>query len=189
TPDILHEYLQRGGPPAFRARLLLAATLGASYGIYSGFEVYENRPVREGSEEYLNSEKYEYRHWDWNQRGNLRGLIARVNSIRREHPALQSDWGLRFHQTDNDQLICYSKQSPDGTDAVLVVANLDPHFMQHGWIRVPLAELGLTADRGYEAHDLLSGETYHWHGEWNYVRLEPQVQPGHILRLRNASIA
>jgi starch synthase (maltosyl-transferring) len=109
-----------------------------------------------------------------------------VNTIRREHPALHSDWGLRFHQTDNDQLMCYSKQSPDLSDALLVVANLDPHLMQHGWIRVPLAELGLTAGRGYDAHDLLSGETYHWHGEWNYVRLEPQVQPGHILRLRNA---
>jgi starch synthase (maltosyl-transferring) len=189
TPDILHEYLQRGGPPAFRVRLLLAATLGASYGVYSGFEVCENRPVREGSEEYLNSEKYEYRHWDWNQPGNLRGLVARVNAIRREHPALQSDWGLRFHHTDNDQLICYSKQSPDRSDSVLVVANLDPHFMQHGWIRVPLAELGLAANGGYEAHDLLSGETYHWHGEWNYVRLEPQAQPGHILHLRNTSIA
>jgi starch synthase (maltosyl-transferring) len=185
TPDILHEYLQLGGPPAFRVRLLLAATLGASYGIYSGFEVCENRPVRAGSEEYLNSEKYEYRHWDWNQAGNLRDLIARVNTIRRERVALQSDWGLRFHETDNDQLICYSKQSSDRADAVLVVANLDPHFMQHGWIRVPLAELGLTADRGYDAHDLLSGETYHWHGEWNYVRLEPQVQPGHILHLRH----
>lgn len=184
TPDILHAYLQQGGPPAFRVRLLLAATLGASYGIYSGFEVCENRPARQGSEEYLNSEKYEYRHWDWRQPGNLRGLIARVNAIRREHSALQSDWGLRFHQTDNDQLICYSKRSADGSDALLVVANLDPRFMQHGWIRVPLTEFGLTADRGYEAHDLLSGETYRWHGEWNYVRLEPQVQPGHILHLR-----
>jgi starch synthase (maltosyl-transferring) len=189
TPDILHEYLQRGGPPAFRVRLILAATLGASYGIYSGFEVCENRPVRAGSEEYLNSEKYEYRHWDWNQAGNLRQLITRVNTIRRKHPALQSDWGLRFHPTDNDQLICYSKQSAGGPDAVLVVVNLDPHFMQHGWVRVPLAELGLSTDRGYEAHDLLSGETYYWHGEWNYVRLEPQVQPGHILRLRSTSIA
>ncbi len=183
TPDILHEYLQRGGPPAFRVRLLLAATLAASYGIYSGFEVCENRPVREGSEEYLNSEKYEFRHWDWNQEGNLRGLISRVNTIRREHPALRENAGLRFHQTDNDRLICYSRQSADGSDALLVVANLDPAFMQHGWIRVPLADLGLAGDRGYEAHDLLSGETYYWHGEWNYVRLEPQLQPGHILHV------
>jgi starch synthase (maltosyl-transferring) len=183
TPDILHEYLQRGGPPAFRVRLLLAATLGASYGIYSGFEVYENRAVREGSEEYLNSEKYEYRFWDWTRPDHARELIARVNAIRREHPALQTDWGLRFHQTDNDRLICYSKHSPDATDAVLVVANLDPHYMQHGFVRVPLAEFGLTAGRGYEVHDLLSGETYYWQGDWNYVRLDPQLRPGHILRL------
>jgi starch synthase (maltosyl-transferring) len=183
TPDILHEYLQRGGPAAFRVRLLLAATLGASYGIYSGFEVYENRAVREGSEEYLNSEKYEFRHWDWTQPDNARELISRVNAIRRAHPALQSDWGLRFHQTDNDQLICYSKQSPDATDAVLVIANLDPHFMQHGFVRIPVAEFGLVADRGYEVHDLLSGDTYYWQGEWNYVRLDPQLRPGHILRL------
>jgi len=183
TPDILHAYLQRGGPAAFSVRLLLAATLGASYGIYSGFEVCENRPVREGSEEYLDSEKYQYRHWDWNAPGNLRGLIGQINTIRHEHPALQHDRGLRFHQTDNDQLIAYSKQTPDGLDGLLVVANLDPAFMQHGWVRVPVAEFGLAADRGYEAHDLLSGETYHWHGEWNYVRLDPQVRPGHILRL------
>jgi starch synthase (maltosyl-transferring) len=183
TPDILHEYLQRGGPPAFRVRLLLAATIGATYGIYSGFEVAENRPVRRGSEEYLNSEKYEFRHWDWTADGNLRPLIARINTIRREHPALRENAGLRFHQTDNDRLLCYSKQSADGADAVLVVANLDPASMQHGWIRVPLAELGLVADRGYEAHDLLGGDTYYWHGEWNYVRLDPQMQPGHILHL------
>ncbi len=181
TPDILHEYLQRGGPPAFRVRLLLAATLGAAYGIYSGFEVCENRPVRAGSEEYLNSEKYEFRYWDWSAQGNLRPLISRINAIRREHPALLENVGLRFQQTDNDQLICYSRQSADGADAVLVVANLDPAFMQHGWIRVPLEELELPADRGYEAHDLLSGETYYWHGEWNYVRLDPQMHPGHIL--------
>ena len=183
TPDILHEYLQRGGPPAFRVRLLLAATLGAAYGLYSGFEVYENRAVREGSEEYLNSEKYEFRHWDWNQPDNLRPLISRVNAIRHGHPALQSDWGLRFHQTDNDQLICYSKQSADAADGLLVVVNLDPAFMQHGWIRVPVAEFGLVPDRGYEAHDLLSGDTYYWRGEWNYVRLDPQLRPGHVLRL------
>ncbi|HSL24304.1 MAG TPA: maltotransferase domain-containing protein [Vicinamibacterales bacterium] len=183
TPDILHEYLQRGGPPAFRARFLLAATLGASYGIYSGFEVCEGRAVREGSEEYLDSEKYQFRYWDWNQPGNLRALITRVNTIRREHASLQADWGLRFRQTDNDHLLCYSKQSSDGADAVLVVVNLDPFYMQHGWIRVPLAELGIAPGRGFEAHDLLSGETYYWRDEWNYVRLDPQVRPGHILRL------
>jgi starch synthase (maltosyl-transferring) len=183
TPDILHEYLQRGGPAAFRARLLLAATLGASYGIYSGFEVAEGRAVRPGSEEYLDSEKYQFRHWDWNTPGNLRKLIGRVNGIRREHRALQHDWGLRFHGTDNDQLLCYSKETTDRSDALLVVVNLDPHHMQHGWIRVPAPEWNLDLTAGYQARDLLSGETYHWRGEWNYVRLDPGLRPGHILHL------
>jgi starch synthase (maltosyl-transferring) len=183
TPDILHEYLQLGGPPAFRVRLLLAATLGASYGIYSGFEVSEHRAVRPGSEEYLDSEKYQYRHWDWDAPGNLREFIARVNGIRRDHPALRADWGLRFHATDNDQLLCYSKQSADAQDGLLVVVNLDPHYMQHGWIQPPLADWGLPPTGGCEAHDLLSGETYYWMGEWNYVRLDPGLSPGHIFRL------
>src|SRR5438093_11664304 len=107
TPDILHEYLQRGGRPAFMVRLILAATLSASYGIYSGFELCENVPLRPGSEEYLNSEKYEIRPRDWNQPGNLRELIARVNQIRREHPALQFNGGLEFHATEKPAFLCY----------------------------------------------------------------------------------
>jgi starch synthase (maltosyl-transferring) len=181
TPDILHAYLQTGGPPAFRVRLLLAATLGASYGIYSGFEACESRAVRPGSEEYLDSEKYQYRFWDWDAPGNLRGLIARVNRIRREHPALQSDRSLRFHPTDNDQLLCYSKSTPDGSDRILVVVNLDPFNMQHGWVQVPAADWGLPET--YRADDLLSGETYTWRGDWNYVRLEPALRPGHVLAI------
>jgi starch synthase (maltosyl-transferring) len=198
TPDILHGYLQRGGPAAFRARLVLAATLGANYGIYSGFEVCENRAAAPGSEEYLNSEKFEYRHWDWDQPGHIRDLIARVNLARREHPALQSDWspstplgagpsaplaaGLRFHETDNEQIICYSKATPDLSDLVLVVVCLDPFNMQHGRVRVPLADWKLP--EAYEAHDAVTGETYRWHDEWNYVRFDPPTRMAHLLAVR-----
>jgi starch synthase (maltosyl-transferring) len=181
TPDILHEYLQTGGRTAFQVRLILAATLGASYGIYSGFELAENVPVKAGSEEYLDSEKYQIRVRDFEQPNNLGELIARINAIRREHPALQRDWGLRFHSTDNPELIAFSKRSEDGTDIVFVVVNLDPTHMQHGFVQLPLAQWGLTADALVEVHDLLSEERYFWRGEWNYVRLDPQLRVAHVL--------
>ncbi len=187
TPDILHEYLQRGGRPAFQVRFILAATLGASYGIYSGFELAENAPVRPGSEEYLDSEKYQIKPRDFEQAHSLSELIARVNAIRREHPALQRDWGLRFHDTDNPQLICYSKRSVDGADLVLMVVNLDPFNMQHGFVQLPLAEWGVPPHGTVEVVDLLSAEHYYWRGEWNYVRLDPQAQVAHILRVLRTS--
>jgi starch synthase (maltosyl-transferring) len=183
TPDILHAYLQRGGRPAFQSRLVLAATLGASYGIYSGYELAENLPVREGSEEYVDSEKYQIRVRDFEQPGSLAELIARVNAIRKAHPALQHDWGLQFHQTDNPQIICYSKHSVDRSDLVLMVVNLDPFHMQHGFIQLPLSAWGLTPHDGIEVADLLSGERYVWRGEWNYVRLDPEATFAHILQV------
>ena len=183
TPDILHEYLQRGGRPAFEARFILAATLGASYGIYSGFELIENIPVKAGSEEYLDSEKYQIRLRDFQQPHSLSGLIARVNRIRHDHPALQRDWGLRFHQTDNPQLLAYSKRSEDGQDLLIVVVNLDPFYMQHGFVEVPLGEWGFAADDPVEVVDLLSEERYFWRTDRNYVRLDPQLRVAHILTL------
>jgi starch synthase (maltosyl-transferring) len=141
TPDILHEYLQQGGRPAFEARLLLAATLGANYGIYSGFEVCEAHAVP-GSEEYADSEKYQCRSWDWDRTGHITELVRRVNEIRRAHRALQFDLTLRFHETDNPEIIAYSKHTPDGSDVVLTVVNLDPHHMQHGHVDIP----GFAAD-------------------------------------------
>ena len=185
TPDILHEYLQTGGRPAFQARLVLAATLGASYGIYSGFELCENTPVRPGSEEYLDSEKYEIKIRDYERADSLAELIARINAIRREHPSLQFDRGLAFHETDNPHLICYSKRAPDRSDPILVVVNLDPFNMQHGHIRLPLAEWKFPPDTDIEAHDLLSDETYFWRGESNYVRLDPQVRVAHVITVRH----
>jgi starch synthase (maltosyl-transferring) len=183
TPDILHEYLQRGGRPAFHVRLVLAATLGASYGIYSGFELFENVAVREGSEEYLDSEKYQIRVRNFEQPGTLAELITRVNAIRRAHPALQHDWGLQFHETDNPELLCYSKQSADGADRIAVIVNLDPANMQHGFVRLPRSEWGLPADEAFEVIDLLSDEHYFWRGDWNYVRLDPPSRMAHVLQI------
>ncbi len=184
TPDILHEYLQRGGRPAFQVRLVLAATLGASYGIYSGFELSENAPVRPGSEEYLDSEKYQIKPRDFEAAGSLSETIGRINAIRRAHPALQRDWGLRFHRTDNPELVAYSKRSAEGDDLVLVVVNLDPFHMQHGFIELPLADWGFTPHSTIEVHDLLADERYYWRGDWNYVRLDPQAHVAHVLHVR-----
>ena len=184
TPDILHEYLQKGGKPAFHARLVLAATLGANYGIYSGFELFENVPVREGSEEYLDSEKYQLRPRDFQVADSLAETIARLNAIRRAHTALQFDRGLEFHKTDNPQLICYTKRAPDGSDPILVVVNLDPINMQHGYLRLPLAAWKLPPGTVVEAHDLLSDETYTWASEWTYVRLDPETRVAHVIALR-----
>jgi len=185
TPDILTEYLQMGGRAAFMARLVLAATLGANYGIYGpAFELCENRPREFGSEEYLNSEKYEIKRWDLTHPDSLKDLIARVNRIRRENPALQSDWSIRFHPIDNEQLICYSKNTEDFSNIVLVVVNLDPHHTHAGWLELPISDWGLEPLRPYQVHDLLSDDRYLWHGSRNYVEINPQVVPAHIFRLR-----
>ena len=184
TPDILTEFLQIGGKPAFAIRLLLAATLGANYGVYGpAFELGENRPLRHGSEEYLNSEKYEIRHWDLERPDSLRPLITRINEIRNNNPALQQDWSLKFHFTDNDQLLCYSKESDDRANLLLTVVNLDPRFTQAGFVSLPLDELEIPQDRAFEAEDLLSGERYLWQGPRNYVGLNPSQRSGHILMI------
>jgi starch synthase (maltosyl-transferring) len=184
TPDILTEFLQIGGPAVFGIRLLLAATLGANYGIYGpAFELMEHEPVRRGSEEYLNSEKYEIRHWDLDRADSLRPLVTRVNEIRKDNAALQNDWSIQFHSTENEQLIAYSKESDDRSNLILVVVNLDPHYTQSGVVTLPLAELEIPVDRGYEAEDLLTGARYLWNGPRNYVELNPAKLPGHILRI------
>jgi starch synthase (maltosyl-transferring) len=179
TPDILHAYLQHGGCAAFEARLLLAATLGASYGIYSGFELCEGRALKPGSEEYADSEKYQYRKWDWDRSGHISELIARVNQIRHRHPALQCDATLQFHETDNPEIIAYSKASPGRDEVVLAIVNLDPRHMQHGHVQVPMVD----ADERYTVVDLLDDVAYEWRGNWNYVRFDPDIRQGHILWL------
>jgi starch synthase (maltosyl-transferring) len=184
TPDILTDQLQEGGPPSFRLRILLAATMGANYGVYGPpFEHLESTPREAGSEEYRDSEKYQLRSWSPASGTGMRELIGRLNRIRRDHPAFQHDRTLRFHPVDNDRLIAYSKTLPDGSDPMLVVANLDPRFPQSGWLDVRMPELGMGWDASFEARDLLTGETFAWRGARNYVELHPGHQPGHVLAI------
>src|SRR5579864_8107332 len=189
TPDILHKYLQDGGRPAFAVRLTLAATLGANYGIYGpAFELFEHRSAAPdslppASEEYLNAEKYEVKHWDIDRADSLRGLVARVNAIRRGHPALGRDDTLVFHAVENDQMLCYSKSDPGGSPPVLVVVNLDPANAQSGWTALSLPALALGPAEPYTVTDLLTGGRYSWRGGRNYVALRPSEQPAHIFRV------
>jgi starch synthase (maltosyl-transferring) len=209
TPDILTEQLQHGGRATFVQRLVLAATLGASYGIYGPpFELMEAQPREPGSEEYLDSEKYEVRFWDLPDpkssggRASLAPIIARINRIRRENPALQHDSGLAFHRVEDEALLCYSKVAPasagDPGNAVLVIVNLDPVHRHGGWLDLDLAALGLDEvaagaggggrrppQRPFQAHDLLTDTRLLWHGPRNYVSLDPQSVPAAIFRLRS----
>jgi starch synthase (maltosyl-transferring) len=185
TPDILTEFLQTGGRPAFVLRLALAATLGANYGIYGpAYEQQIATPLESGREEYLDSEKYAIRTWEVDRPDSMKDLIARVNRIRRENPALQQDRNLQFLPVDNEQLIAYSKTAAEGANIIVVVANLDVHHTQSGWLELPLDALGLDSQRPFQAHDLLGGARYLWHGERNYVELNPQVMPAHIFAIR-----
>ena len=187
TPDILHEFLQVNGRPGFQIRLALAATLGATYGIYGPpFEQCDGTPVRPGSEEYLDSEKYQVRHWDREKPGTLVDYISRINTIRRENPALHQDRNLRFYPVDNDRLLFYGKATADLSNIILVVVNLDPHHMQSGWVRVPVRELGLAdgPGQGYQVHDLIGDARYLWYGEANFVSLDPRASPAHVFRVR-----
>jgi starch synthase (maltosyl-transferring) len=183
TPDILPYHLQNAGLGMFRIRLVLAATLAASYGIYGpAYELGENRPRDSKSEEYLASEKYEIKRWDLSSDTSLAPFIAQVNRIRHEHPALQSDWSLAFHPTDSGALLAYSKRT--GDDRILVVVNLDPDRTQSGWVTLDLAELGLAPDAQFRVEDLLGGETFPWRGSRNFVMLDPRRAPAHIFAIR-----
>jgi starch synthase (maltosyl-transferring) len=185
TPDILTSYLQFGGRPAFVTRLVLAATLGASYGIYGpAFELMDSRAAAEGSEEYLDSEKYQIRRWDLERPDSLRGIIARVNRIRRENPVLSTDEGLHFHACDNEAILCYSKGDSRTGNAVLVAVNLDPHHTRAGRVSVDTGAPGLEGTSTLQLHDLLSDTRFTWRGSRGYVELDPSAAPARILRLR-----
>jgi len=189
TPDILHEYLQIGGRAAFMARVVLAATLSANYGLYGpAFELMEHVPREAGSEEYRDSEKYQLRHWDLSRADSLAEFIGRINRARRDNTALQQDWSLRFFAVDNEQLICYAKTSA-GVDTivdnvVVVVVNLDPVHVHSGWVDIDLPALGMADDSTYQMHDLLTDARYLWHGRRNFVQLDPGRSPAHLFRLR-----
>jgi len=185
TPDILPEHLQYGGRPMFIARLVLAATLSSSYGIYGpAFELQEHEPLAVGREEYLNSEKYEIRRWDLERRDSLREIIGIVNRVRRSHPALQRNDTLQFHPTDNDQLIAYTKSDAESGDIVLTIVNMDPHHTQSGWVDLQIHDLGIDESEVYQVHDLLGGGHYLWSGYRNFVMLDPHAMPAHIFHVR-----
>jgi starch synthase (maltosyl-transferring) len=185
TPDILPETLQSGLRAMYASRLILATTLSANFGIYGPtYELMESAPREPGSEEYRDSEKYQLRHWTLQQPDSLWSLIARMNRIRRENTALQSDSGLHFCKIDNDQLIAYLKVDPGSSNVVLTVVNLDPHHPQSGWVDLDITALKFDADQPYQVHDLLSDQRYIWRGRYNYVLLDPQRAPAHVFRLR-----
>jgi len=183
TPDILPFVLQDGGRPAFMIRVLLAATLSTLYGIYSGYELCENEALP-GREEYLDSEKYQWKERDWNAPGNIKDWIAQLNKIRKENRALQSYNNLRFYHADNDAILFYGKMTPARDNIILVVVNLDPHRKQNSYVDVPIDQFGQMESDVYQVHDLLSDARYTWHGRQNYVELDPEIQPAHVFRVR-----
>ena len=183
TPDILPFVLQEGGRPAFMIRVALAATLSPLYGIYSGYELCENEPLP-GREEYLDSEKYQFKERDWNAPGNIKDWIARLNKIRKENRALQFYTNLRFHDADNDAILFYSKMTAARDNIILVVVNLDPHRKQNSFVYVPIESFGQMESDVYQVQDLLSGATYTWRGSRNYVELDPHIQPAHVFLVR-----
>ena len=186
TPDILTAYLQRGGRPASVIRLVLAATLCSSYGIYGPpFELAEVVPAKPGGEEYLDSEKYQIRRWDLDQPQSLRGLIALLNRARREHPALQHNRTIRFHRADNPNVLCYSKTSQDGDDVILCAVNCDPFHQQWSNLHLDLSAIGVEEDEPFDVHDLLTGAVYHWRGRHAVVGLDPAGTPAHVFRVRH----
>jgi starch synthase (maltosyl-transferring) len=185
TPDILPAALQYGGRAVFLSRIAMAATLSASYGIYGpAYELLEHAALREGGEEYLDSEKFERRVWDRTRQESIADFIAVLNRARQDNPALQSNTGLRFLAIDNDQLLAYAKTSTDGQNTVVCVVNLDPHHVQSGWLELDLTAFGLAAGQSYQLHDVVSGARYLWQGERNFVSLDPQRMPVHVMVLR-----
>ncbi|HEY1479015.1 MAG TPA: alpha-1,4-glucan--maltose-1-phosphate maltosyltransferase [Gaiellales bacterium] len=185
TPDILPEELQTGNRATFIARLVLAATLSSSYGIYGpAFELRDSAPLTPGGEEYLDSEKYQLRHWNLDDEDSLRRIVTLVNAARRDNPALQRTRGVRFHETGNSQLLAYSKTDDDDENIVICVVSLDGQNTQSGWLELPLDELGIDPERPYQAHDLLGGGRYVWQGGRNFIELDPHVIPAHIFRVR-----
>jgi len=185
TPDILTEFLQVGGRPAFMSRLVLAATLSSNYGIYGPpFEHGWSAPREPGSEEYLHSEKYQLHHHDLDRADSLKDFIARVNRIRREYSVLQTNRGLQFHHVDNNSLLAFTKSTEDRSEILLVVVNLDPHHKQSGWLSLPLDDLELDREHSFQVHDVLSESRFVWDGPRNYVELDPFVVPAHIFLVR-----
>jgi starch synthase (maltosyl-transferring) len=183
TPDILHAFLQEGGRPAFVIRLVLAATLSPTYGIYSGFELCENRALKPGSEEYMDSEKYQIKVRDWDAPGNIKNIVARINAVRKENPVLQAGDNITILESTSPYIIAYAKIWPEKNNRIVVIVNLDPHNTHEGTVGVPEALAGSVNYSAYTVKDLLNDEQYLWHGYWNYVRLDPNTKPAHVLKI------
>jgi starch synthase (maltosyl-transferring) len=183
TPDILPQILQEGGRPAFKMRFVLAATLSSVYGIYNGYELCENAAVP-GKEEYLNSEKYEFKVWDWDRPGNIKYLITKVNQIRRDNPALHQYTNLRFYRADNDNILFYGKATEDKQNIILVAVNLDPYSAHESAIYIPIQEFGIGGEETYQLHNLITDERMLCKGEQVFIRLDPQVEPAYIFQLK-----
>ena len=175
--------MQQGGRPAFKIRLVLAATLSSAYGIYNAFELCENRAKAPGSEEYADSEKYQYKVWDWNRPGNIKEYIEKINRIRRENPALQETRNLHLFRSDSEHILFYGKWNRDRSNVIFVAVNLDPKSVHESTVYVPVAELGINPQIPYAVRDLITGNEYHWRGESNYVKLDPNMEPAHIFRV------
>ncbi|MFH1328502.1 MAG: hypothetical protein ABIH76_06670, partial [Candidatus Bathyarchaeota archaeon] len=171
---------QKGGKQAFKVRLVLAATLSSVYGICNGYELCENR-AKPGTEEYLYSEKYQHKVWDWDRPGNIKSFITRINKIRRENEALQSSQNLKLLIADNEDILFYGKWTKDKSNIILVVVNLNPFEPRNSFVHVPINEFGINSGENYEVQDLITGAIYKWRGEKSYVHLDPHREPAHVL--------
>ncbi len=185
TPDILAPPLRNGPPAAFKLRLVLAALLSPSYGIYSGYEHYENEPQSDVNEEYHASEKYEMKERDWSREDSLAPYIAIVNDVRHRHPATRQLRNLTFHGVNNDQVLAWSKRDTERGDVLLCVVNLDPFTTHEATLQLDLDALGFTSEEQFEAYDEITGRAFVWQGNHPFVRLDPFVEPAHVLHLRS----
>lgn len=183
TPDILPESLQHKGEPAFISRVIMAGTLSASYGIYGPVFEYNYNTPHPAREEYIDNEKYEIKHWDFTKYSKTKEIISILNRIRKENPALQTTWNIWFADCPNDQLLVYGKIDDEKTNPMIIAVNLDSFFTQGAWVRLPLSEMGLPADKAFWVEDQITGNRYHWHGEWNFVEMDPMKMPAHILKI------
>ena len=183
TPDILPVSLENKQDASFITRLILAGTLSSNYGIYGPVFEFGLNEAHPGKEEYTRSEKYEIKHWDWNRNTKIKEMISILNRVRKENPALQSTWNISFNDTDNNQILAYTKIDQDQDNKLIIVVNLDPYNTQSGWIRVPISQLDIENETSYSVTDLLTGASYIWQNEWNYVELHPQAVPAHILKV------
>ncbi|TDE15356.1 alpha-1,4-glucan--maltose-1-phosphate maltosyltransferase [Dyadobacter psychrotolerans] len=187
TPDILPHHLVEGGENAHIMRLILAATMSSNYGLYGPVYEYGVNTPHPGKEEYTDNEKYEIKHWNWERYSRTREIITLVNHIRKENPALQTTWNIDFTQTNNDQVICYSKTDAETSNSLIIAVNLDAFNTQGAHIRVPLERFGMPYDSSYTVKDMLSGEKYHWQGEYNFIQLNPYDMPAHIFKIEKTN--